>query len=90
MNPQNHFGKKVASLRVLAGMSQADMATVLKCTRVSASHIERSESLEDLSTDMTFRIYYLCQEIRNNVTFDEYAREQAKSLQTLVTDYLRQ
>ena len=90
MENTSHFGKKVATLRVLTELTQEELSDVMHCSRISVSNIERTESLDDISMDLTFRIYYFCQVVQNNETFEPYVRELSKTIQGKITDKLDQ
>ena len=45
--------------RVLSGSTQDEFADRLLISRISQSHIEKINSLSDISNDLLFRLYYI-------------------------------
>ena len=90
MDNTSHFGKKVASLRILTELTQDELSDVMHCSRISVSNIERTENLDDISMDLTFRIFYFCQQVQNNETFEPYIVELSKTIQGKITERLNQ
>ena len=90
MDNTSHFGKKVASLRILTELTQEDLSEVMHCSRISVSNIERTENLDNLGLDLTFRLFYFCQTVQDNETFEPYIRDLSKTIKGKIIDKLTQ
>lgn len=60
------FGIKVAQIRICLGYTQEILAELLHTTRQSIVALEKSNSVNDLSDQMLFRVYYFANEVSEN------------------------
>ncbi len=85
---QGTIGRDVAVLRTLLNMTQQRFAEVILTSRVTINKIENAEDASQISEDMAFRLYYITQQVINNIHFPNYTREKARELQARVENEL--
>jgi len=62
-NNASTIGQKIRILRNLLKLTQEEFATHLQVSRVTMLKIEKLQSVDDLSSDTAFRLYYLTSKI---------------------------
>jgi len=62
----NHIGRKIARIRELRGMKQETLAEELGISQQSVSHIEQSESLDDVKLEEVAKVLGVTKEAIEN------------------------
>ena len=84
------IGKEIKILRKLLNETQSEFANSLFLNRVTISHLESLENVEDMTNDIAFRLYYLTFKILQSSCKEDYVKEQAskiyESINTLIEE----
>ena len=84
------IGKEIKVLRILLNETQSEFANSLLLNRVTISHLESLENVEDMTNDIAFRLYYLTSKILQSTCKDDYVKEQASKIYEAVNTLIEE
>lgn len=81
------IGKEVAIFRTLLNCTQQKFADQLLLSRISISKLEQTKDLDELTSDIAFRLFYIAQKVIENQKKEDYVKEQARILQSRIDEF---
>lgn len=88
-NEENTIGNKVTVLRISLNLTQEKFADLMLVGRGSIIKLESIDSIDTISLDIAYRLFYLTNKVMYNPYKEVYIRELAKSINERLDGFLQ-